>query len=177
MISRIYDVSSTLQGALVCILVSLLHGQLSRVQKICFRAFCSSSFWCICYSARLSRPEYSYSSLLFCHGLSFTALVHGVGSGSKLPLAFSALQLVHQRSKISSRGQHFLGMILCGGSHNWVQMGCDPCWHSWHCCRKIRPLVVALLNHLALNWQMLGITSPLCCFVTPSSHPFGVGRF
>ena len=165
-IHGIYRISSTLWVVLVCMLTSLQHERLWRVQKICFRAFCSSSFWCISYSARYSYPEYSYGSLLLCHGLFFVAPVHGVGFGSKFPSALSALQLVCQQGEISSGSWHSLQMTLGGGSHNWVWTGFDRCWHFWYCCRQIRLSIIALPNHLAPNWQMLWATPPLCCFVS-----------
>ncbi len=58
----IHRISSTLQVALVCILASLLHGGLGRIQKTCSRASCSSFFWCTCCSARPSCPEHSCGS-------------------------------------------------------------------------------------------------------------------
>ena len=90
-IRRIHHVSSTLKVVLICMLVFPLHRELRRVQKICFQVFCSSSFWCISYSARLFCSEYSYGSLFLCHGFFFAAPLHVVDSGSKLPLALSAL--------------------------------------------------------------------------------------
>ncbi len=62
---------------------------LGKVQRTCCRASCSSLSWCICYSARLSLPERSYSFLLPCHGLFSVASVCEEGSDGKLPSAFS----------------------------------------------------------------------------------------
>ncbi len=157
-------------------LASLLHERLKKVQRTCFWASYSSSFWCIYCSARLSCPEHSYGSLLSCYGLYFAAPVRGEGSDSKLPSALLALLLARWLSEISRRGLYPLQKKLWGGSCNWIQTGCDRCWHYWCCCRQIPPLAIVLPNRFAPNWQMLSGTLLSCYSVSWSSCLFEGGR-
>ncbi len=91
---RIHRISSIWYVVLVYRLVFLLRERLDMVWKTYSQVFCSTSFWCIYYSARFSCLEHSYDFLLLYRRLVSVAPMHKVGFDSKSLSAPLAWQIV-----------------------------------------------------------------------------------